>query len=175
MRPEAWGKAMWQTMHAVALGYPKEPTEYQKLAYRSFYASLGEVIPCGPCAASYRRMMHKHGGMPSLDAALEAGAGPKSCGTSPLFDWTVRVHNATNAELGKPSNWTPERARTSVLRGGLESTDTPNATSPHATSPHVLSATWKAMAVGFTFAAVLVFLCVILLRLTGGIIRTLLA
>lgn len=158
MRPEVWGKALWQTMHAVALGYPSEPTEYQKLAYRSFYAGLGEVIPCESCSASYRRMMHKRGGLVSLDEALE---GTKVCknSTSPLFDWTVTVHNAVSEELGKPSSWTPERTRTAVMRGGSE-----GAQECSKNDRGMVIATWRAMAVGFIFAFAFVALCITLYR-----------
>ena len=162
MRPEVWGKSLWQTMHAVALGYPSEPTEYQKLAYRTFYANLGEVIPCESCAASFRRMMHKRGGLKSLDAALDASQSRATCenkAASPLFDWTVDVHNATNAELGKPSNWTSERTRAAVIRGGAEDGEPPPAPVSSSAQHDVISATWKAMAVGFIFAAIFVTLC----------------
>lgn len=143
-------------MHAVALGYPSDPSEYQKLAYRTFYAGLGEVIPCQSCSASYRRMMHKRGGLSSLDAALDD---PSDCQKPcPLFDWTVWIHNAVNLELGKPSSWTPERARVAVLRGGTEGAQAPS--SFETKNDRLIGATWKAMAAGFIFASAFAALCV---------------
>ena len=124
MRPEVWAPAMWQTMHSVALGFPRSPTEQQKAAYRAFFVGLGDVIPCETCAASYRRLMlfgSAAGRIPSLDAALDAPS-PCPLTPSPLFAWSVALHNAVNAEIGKAGKggrpWTPEQARTSVLAGG---------------------------------------------------------
>ena len=157
MRPDVWGKSLWQTMHAIALGYPADVSEYQKLAYRSFFAMLGEVIPCDTCAASYRRLLHKRGGLATLDAALDGSKACKSS-TSPLFDWTVAVHNAVNRELEKSSSdWTPDRARIAVLRGGTEGAQAPSCA--QASGGRVISATWKAMAVGFIFAFAFLALC----------------
>ena len=156
MRPEAWGKALWQTMHAVALEYPRNPTELQKLAYRTFFVGLGDVIPCKSCAASYRRLLYKRGALASLDSALEGGSKTCANATSPLFDWTVDIHNAVNAELGK-APWTAQRTLAAVLRGGTEDALPPP---PISTSNDVIVASWKAMAVGFLFAIVFVAMCV---------------
>ena len=147
MHPDVWAAATWQTIHAVAMGYPRDPTELQRQAYRTFFAAcLGEVLPCGSCAASYRRFMLSRGGRESLDAALASDS---------LFEWTVALHNAVNAELGKPGGaWSVERARVAVLNGGREGGVHSTARQPL----DVLVPTWQAMAVGFVVAAVVVAL-----------------
>jgi hypothetical protein len=112
MHPIIWAAAFWQTIHCAALGYPEKPSELDKALYRSFIVNIGDVIPCGVCSDSYRKLMllgAKHTSGISLDAAIDSGG-------DALFDWTVAMHNAVSRELGKPdADWTPERARSAVL------------------------------------------------------------
>lgn len=106
MHPSVWAPAMWQTIHAVALGYPETLLDldpYRKATYRAFFISLGDVIPCAACAASYRRLILSE--TSSLDDALDRGT---------LFEWSVEVHNLINAELGKPT-MTSTQARGALL------------------------------------------------------------
>ena len=107
MGTDVWGPALWRAIHYVALGYPAEPTDEQRSAYRRFFATLDAVIPCETCAQNYRRHLTE---LP-LDAYLERGA---------LFDWTVEMHNLVDRELGKASrDWTPAQARTALLAAPL--------------------------------------------------------
>lgn len=163
MHPDVWARAMWQTIHSVALGYPRAPRALQKAAYRAFYAGLGEIIPCETCAAAYRRMMLFRGGLRRLDAALD-GMDASSCpgATSPLFDWTVDVHNAVSRELrdgiSSPDfDWTPERAFAAVVRGGTEG----GGGGGGGRGGDAVVATWMAMAVGFLVAALVVACCIL--------------
>jgi hypothetical protein len=74
------------------MGYPAEPSEFQKATYRSFFETLSQVVPCPTCAQNLQRLLAGPFAE-SLDAALDAGR---------LFPWTVDLHNAVNEELGKP-------------------------------------------------------------------------
>ena len=103
-------------MHTVALGYPAEsPSEMQKAAYRSFFVSLGSVLPCETCARGYSGML-AGGALAALDRALDAGS-------DALFAWTVDVHNsvglkspkASSSAEGPPGRWSVERARRAIL------------------------------------------------------------
>ncbi len=112
MHPRAWSAATWRAMHAVALGYPNEgASELQKLAYRSFFVSLGSVLPCETCARGYSGML-SGGGLAALDRALDGGG-------YALFAWTVDVHNSVGAKAGGAGAgrrpWTVERARRAIL------------------------------------------------------------
>jgi hypothetical protein len=111
-----WAPAMWRTIHTVAMGYPESASEYDKAVYRSFFTCLGDVVPCGACAAGYRRLLNlpearRAHGLGSLDEALDSGR---------LFRWTVELHNAVSREIGKPdADWTPERAAVAILMSGM--------------------------------------------------------
>lgn len=88
--PNVWGPILWTTMHLIALGYPKEPTFSEKRAAKEFYESLTHLIPCPICKLHYQQHVIDNPLTPSLDSRHD------------LFQWTVKIHNLVNKELGKP-------------------------------------------------------------------------
>ena len=117
MHPSLWSAAVWRTMHCVALGYPGggRASELQKAAYRNFFVSLAEVIPCATCSRGYGGMLAK-GALPALDRALDhVGDGDGDGGEgNALFKWTVDVHNAVGRRTGGKV-WSVRRARAEIL------------------------------------------------------------
>jgi len=97
MKPNTWGKYYWYVIHITALGYPKNPTQKDRDIYRSFYKTIGQVLPCGKCSTNYERHFQN---IP-IDMFLES---PET-----LFRWTVQLHNVVNKELGK-KQWSIEFA-----------------------------------------------------------------
>ena len=92
--PEIWGPGMWQTMHMIAATFPEHPTQEQSRQYYTFFASLANVLPCRGCREEYAEMI-RGGGPLALTSRTVSGR-------MPLFAWTVAVHDAVNARLGKP-------------------------------------------------------------------------
>jgi len=88
--PSVWGPIFWNTIHIVALGYSMNPTEEDKTAAKQFYESLVYLIPCPICRVHYKSHLEE---MP-VDAVLGS--------RSDLIEWTWKIHNKVNAELGKP-------------------------------------------------------------------------
>lgn len=91
--PEIWGPGMWQAMHMIAATCPERPTPEQSRHYYAFFSSLANVLPCRGCREEYAEMIRT--GPLSLTARVVSGR-------LPLFAWTVAVHDAVNARLGKP-------------------------------------------------------------------------
>lgn len=91
MEPKIWGKYLWTSIHVIALGYPDEPSEQDKINFKDFFSNLWKVIPCQRCAENYKRHLIE---LP-LDNALESNTA--------LFKWTVELHNIVNKELHKPT------------------------------------------------------------------------
>jgi mitochondrial FAD-linked sulfhydryl oxidase len=87
--PESWGPHAWKFIHMVAAAYPVTPTIQDKHMYRTFFESLGKVLPCPGCQVGYARLASE-----SLTQAVFADR-------MSLFKWTVEMHNAVNAKLGK--------------------------------------------------------------------------
>jgi len=100
-QPAVWGPSLWRAIHLVALGYPSDPSEEDVRAYGSFFEeALPAVLPCAKCIVNYRRHL------------LELPVSPYLVGGDRrLFEWTVKMHNIVNKELGKGGgDWTPDRA-----------------------------------------------------------------
>ncbi len=92
--PESWGPSLWLLMHVVAATYPVDPTPEARRQFAAFYASLQHVIPCGGCRRGYAALINgSHRLTPDVLADRMS-----------LFRWTVDVHNAVNAKVGKPVN-----------------------------------------------------------------------
>lgn len=84
-----WGKYYWSVFHIASLGYPEKPLISDKEAYKQFYISFGDVIPCQKCSKNYKRHLTE---LP-IESYLE--------NKRKLFEWTVMIHNIVNRELGK--------------------------------------------------------------------------
>jgi hypothetical protein len=91
MPPEVWGPIFWATIHTVALAYPDEPNYNQKRAAKEFFLSLAELIPCPICRSHYVDHLKRSPIEPFLDSR------------SHLSDWTLKLHNQVNLNLGKPT------------------------------------------------------------------------
>ena len=88
--PEVWGPSGWRFMHYVALGYPDEPTEHDRMSYKLFYESLVDVLPCQGCANHYKENIAN---VPIDDHLKDRES---------LLRWTFDIHNEVNKLKGKP-------------------------------------------------------------------------
>ena len=85
MRPNIWGKYLWISIHFIAMEYPHNPTDEDKINYRRFFEQLRYVIPCVTCANNYTDHLVKY---PLNDRVLKNRLN--------LFRWTVDMHNEVN-------------------------------------------------------------------------------
>ena len=88
--PEVWGPHGWQFIHYVALGYPEQPTEKDKVAYKTFFESLQNVLPCQSCATHYRENLRK---LPISTHLKDRES---------IMRWTIDIHNEVNISKGRP-------------------------------------------------------------------------
>lgn len=99
-KPHTWGPHIWKSMHAIAAGYPLEPTDLDKDVYRLHFENMPNVLPCVNCRDHFHQILRSH---PLHDDIL---ASRKS-----LSEWVLLLHNTVSRELGKSaqaSNWTYE-------------------------------------------------------------------
>ena len=89
MKPEIWGPHFWYIMHIISFNYPANPTEYNKTAYREFYTTLKDVLPCEKCRRHYQTYLAAYPISPHLDSRAH------------LIKWVIQVHNFVNERLGK--------------------------------------------------------------------------
>lgn len=90
LTPEVWGEPMWRSIHSVAIGYPQNPSDEVKKAYKDWFLLLAKVLPCIECSKGYASIIKDN----PIDEALGTRAD--------LIQWTVNVHNAVSKKLGKP-------------------------------------------------------------------------
>lgn len=85
-----WGEPTWKSLHAITYGYPLEPTDNQKHWYKTYFISLGYVLPCKYCRESYRKFIST-GETALTDEVLQ--------NRKTLTAWLKRVHDAVNNKL----------------------------------------------------------------------------
>lgn len=90
MNPKIWGPYMWFVLHLITFNYPKNPTNYHKQAYRDFFNSLKDVIPCESCRKHYAKNIQNYPITPNLDSKRK------------LVEWLIQIHNQVNMSLNKP-------------------------------------------------------------------------
>jgi FAD-linked sulfhydryl oxidase len=143
--PELWGPSTWRAIHFAALGYPSEPTEDDVTVYGAFFETLQRVLPCESCAVNYS----KHLSELPIEPFLRSGR---------LFEWTVRLHNIVNRELGKRRwDWTPEQAIAELSAAAAAAASHPSRSSSTGTSLPLVYALIIAIVAAIVGAAVALF------------------
>lgn len=88
--PYLWGKHGWIFFSHVALSYPKNPTMEEKQAYKNFFMSIQDILPCEKCSVNYK----KHIVEIPIDKYLE--------NKDTLFSWVIKMENKVNEINNKP-------------------------------------------------------------------------
>jgi len=89
--PTVWGPHGWKFIHYVTLGYPENPTPYQKERYKTFLLLLQDVLPCSLCANHYKENLEKR---PLTNDILNS--------RHKLIKWGIDIHNDVNEMNNKP-------------------------------------------------------------------------
>ena len=88
--PDVWGPHGWKFLHFVAIGYPKNPTDEDKLNYKNFFTMIPNILPCSICSDHYSKNLIKY---PLTNEILTDRI--------KLFNWTVDMHNEVNITNNK--------------------------------------------------------------------------
>ena len=98
--PSVWGPPTWTSMHIFAARFPeyfeseKHFVEVQR-KYSTYFDSLKEVLPCGPCRRDYTQLLEEY---PVEKAAISRYH---------LSRWVWNIHNIVNRKLRKREfSWT---------------------------------------------------------------------
>ena len=87
MNTTVWGSPAWLFLHSIALNYPKNPTYTDKINMKTFFETVGKVLPCNSCKKHYMDNIKK------LPIQLNS--------KDELVKWTIDFHNLVNKILGK--------------------------------------------------------------------------
>ena len=85
-----WGGPGWIFNHSVTFGYPLNPTETDKVKYKNYFMSLGDVLPCRYCRESYLKF---------ITTGTTALTNECLASRESLTKWLYNVHQAVNAKL----------------------------------------------------------------------------
>jgi hypothetical protein len=92
MDPAFWGRSTWLSLHTFTFNYPSVPTEEDKQKHYNYFKSLGDMLPCPTCAASYK-IYFKY--IP-LEQYLDDTYG--------ITFWLYIIHYLVNKKLNKSKN-----------------------------------------------------------------------
>ena len=96
MDPNIWGPHAWFFLHSVALAYPENPNEEEKIQYYNFFKSLSFVLPCTVCRENYKNHFMKNKLKNNLNNKTD------------INKWLVEIHNSVN-KIHKKKKFTYEQ------------------------------------------------------------------
>lgn len=102
-----WGPSGWRLIHLAALNFPLEPVSDEvRQGYLDFFNSLCYILPCGVCRQEFCKMVKNPNGKYFLSKMRFKPRNSKIMlppwqTRFDLFKWTVDIHTAVNARLGK--------------------------------------------------------------------------
>jgi|TARA_B110000259_G_scaffold187844_1_gene243590 hypothetical protein len=92
-----WGSHLWNSIHFISLGYPRNPSNVDKVNYKNFYENIVNIIPCSDCAEHLKNNLKNIPIQNFLDTREK------------LFEWTILLHNQVNKLLNR-KEWTIQEA-----------------------------------------------------------------
>ena len=92
MDPSIWGRHGWIFMHAITLTYPDVPKNKEKNDMKTFFLSMGKVLPCMKCRNNFKDHLIKY---PLDDEVLMS--------RDNLVKWLINIHNEVNIINNKPT------------------------------------------------------------------------
>ena len=90
LNSNVWGSGAWVFLHSITLTYPNNPTENDKKIYKSFFETLGYLLPCNQCSNHYNEYLASN---PININVLE--------NKETLTRWLYNLHNNVNHILHK--------------------------------------------------------------------------
>ena len=83
--PRIWGPKAWFIMYSVALTYPHKPSLEDKINTKTFYVTIGKVLPCEKCRLNFSVHLEK---FPITNDTLD--------NRRSLVDWLININNEVN-------------------------------------------------------------------------------
>jgi hypothetical protein len=93
MGTRLWGPLGWMTLHSITLNYPDNPTDSDKKTIAAFIDAFSSSITCPTCRQHFRDSFFRY-----KKSHVDWDSSKYN-----LFLMSVRIHNAVNKKLDKPS------------------------------------------------------------------------
>ena len=90
MLTKIWGPMAWTLLHTISFNYPVKPTREDKRAYKQYFLSFGDVLPCRFCRDNFAVNIQRAGFSDKVFASRDS-----------LSRFVYKLHNTVNQMLGK--------------------------------------------------------------------------
>ena len=87
--PKYWGPNLWRSLNAIVRNFPKEPDDDTRQYYKTFFKTLGFILPCKKCSTHYNNYIN---GV-KFDTVLQ--------NRESMIKFIIDFHNNVNIRLGK--------------------------------------------------------------------------
>ena len=88
--PNIWGPHAWFFLETTVMSYPIDPSEKDKLNFKSFFNTLQFIIPCDKCRINYTIHLKKY---PLTEKVFE--------NRDNMFEGIVNMHNSVDPSKKK--------------------------------------------------------------------------
>jgi len=94
LSPSIWGSTFWDTLHFAAFGYPNDPNDNDKDAYKSFIKQFVKILPCDKCSIDARLYVDNMSELNWVEVLENRDS---------LLKWSWNFHDKINIKLNKIS------------------------------------------------------------------------
>jgi len=85
LTPAVWGPKTWFFLESMAMAYPPDPTDDEKLSAKNLILSLKDLLPCWGCRVNYAKHIDEYFTKIPLDSVVEnRGA---------ITEFIIAIHN----------------------------------------------------------------------------------
>jgi hypothetical protein len=92
LTPGVWGPKTWFFLDSMAMGYPENPTDAEKLSAKNLILSLKDLLPCWGCRVNYAKYLEHYIETDPLDKIVEKRGS--------LIEFIIAVHNDVREKTG---------------------------------------------------------------------------
>jgi len=92
LTPGVWGPKTWFFLDSMAMGYPENPTDDEKLSAKNLILSLKDLLPCFGCRVNYANYLKQYTNTDPLDKIVERRGS--------LIEFIIAVHNDVRVRSG---------------------------------------------------------------------------
>jgi ribosomal protein S17 len=92
LTPGVWGPKTWFFLDSMAMGYPENPTDDEKLSAKNLILSLKDLLPCWGCRVNYAKYLEDYIKTKPLDKIVE--------NRGSLIEFIIAVHNDVRERNG---------------------------------------------------------------------------
>lgn len=92
LTPAVWGPKTWFFLESMAMAYPENPTDDEKLSAKNLILSLKDLLPCWGCRVNYTKYLEDYIKTDPLDKIVEKRGS--------LIEFIIAVHNDVRERTG---------------------------------------------------------------------------